>query len=58
MKLLDAQLAAGVKVNAAQFAREHGVSARTVYRHRARVLAEGEWRERCTQTAATVVFDL
>jgi transposase InsO family protein len=46
MKLLDAQLAAGVKVNAAAFAREHGVSARTVYRHRARILAEGVWRER------------
>lgn len=46
MKLLDAQLAAGVKINAAQFAREHGVSVRTVYRHRARVCAEGRWRER------------
>jgi len=46
MKLLDAQLAAGVRVNAAEFAREHGVSARTVYRHRARVRAEGQWRER------------
>lgn len=46
MKLLDAQLAAGVRMNAAEFAREHGVSARTVYRHRARVQAEGEWRER------------
>jgi hypothetical protein len=46
MKLLDAQLAAGVTVNAAQFAREHGVSARTVYRHRERIRAEGQWRER------------
>jgi transposase InsO family protein len=46
MKMLDAQLAAGVKINAAQFAREHGVSARTLYRHRARILAEGQWRER------------
>jgi putative transposase len=46
MRLLDAQLAAGVRVNAAEFAREHGVSARTVYRHRARIRAEGEWRER------------
>jgi putative transposase len=46
MKMLDAQLAAGLKINAAQFAREHGVSARTVYRHRARILAEGQWRER------------
>jgi putative transposase len=46
MKLLDAQLAVGVRVSAAAFAREHGVSARTVYRHRARVLAEGQWRQR------------
>jgi transposase InsO family protein len=46
MNLLDAQLAAGVRVNAAEFAREHGVSVRTVYRHQARVRAEGEWRER------------
>ena len=42
MKLLDAQLAAGVRVNAAEFAREHDVSTRTVYRHQARVRAEGE----------------
>ena len=46
MNLLDAQLAAGVAVNAAAFAREHGVSVRTVYRHRARVGQEGLWRER------------
>jgi transposase InsO family protein len=46
MRLLDAQLAAGVKVIAAQFAREHGVSVRTVYRHQTRVRAEGGWRER------------
>lgn len=46
MNLLDAQLAAGVRVSPAQFAREHGVSARTVYRHRARIRAEGEWRAR------------
>lgn len=46
MNLLDAQLAAGVRVNAAQFAREHGVSVRTVYRHQARIRAEGEWKER------------
>jgi putative transposase len=45
MKMLDAQLAAGVRVNAAQFAREHGVSVRTVCRHRARVRAEGQWCE-------------
>ncbi|WP_116511149.1 DDE-type integrase/transposase/recombinase [Micromonospora sp. B006] len=46
MNLLDAQLAAGVRVNAAEFAREHGVSVRTVYRHRARIRAEGQWQER------------
>ncbi len=31
MRLMDAQLAAGVQVDAAAFAREHGVSVRTVY---------------------------
>lgn len=46
MKLLDAQLAAGVRFVAAEFAREHGVSVRTVYRHQERVRAEGEWRPR------------
>src|ERR1044071_9372053 len=46
MNLLDAQLAAGVRGNAAEFAREHGVSARTVYRHEARTRAEGQWQQR------------
>src|SRR4051812_3397891 len=46
MNLLDAQLAAGVRVNAAEFAREHGVSMRTVYRHQARTRAEGLWQQR------------
>ncbi|MBQ1040450.1 DDE-type integrase/transposase/recombinase [Micromonospora sp. C81] len=46
MNLLDAQLAAGVRVNAAEFAREHGVSVRTVYRHQARIRDVGEWQER------------
>jgi transposase InsO family protein len=46
MNLLDAQLAAGVRLNAAEFAREHGVSERTVYRHQARIRAEGQWHER------------
>ncbi|MET8258814.1 leucine zipper domain-containing protein, partial [Micromonospora sp. NPDC005205] len=46
MNLLDAQLAAGVRINAAEFAREHGVSVRTVYRHQARIREAGEWRER------------
>lgn len=53
MRLLDAQLAAGVPVNAAGFAREHGVSVRTVYRHRARVRAEGEWRPRSRRPRAS-----
>jgi putative transposase len=46
MNLLDAQLAAGVPVNAAGFAREHGVSVRTVYRHRDRIRVEGQWQQR------------
>jgi transposase InsO family protein len=46
MNLLDAQLAAGVAVNAAEFARRHGVSVRTVYRHRDRVRVEGQWQQR------------
>ncbi|WP_343448780.1 DDE-type integrase/transposase/recombinase [Micromonospora oryzae] len=46
MNLLDAQLAAGVRINVAEFAREHGVSVRTVYRHQARIRDEGEWHER------------
>lgn len=46
MNLLDAQLAAGVRLNAADFAREHGVSVRTVYRHQARIRAEGQWQTR------------
>jgi putative transposase len=46
MNLLDAQLAAGVQVDAAGFAREHGVSVRTVYRHQARIRAEGRWQAR------------
>ena len=46
MNLLDAQLAAGVRLNAAAFAREHGVSPRTVYRQQARIRAEGSWQQR------------
>jgi putative transposase len=46
MNLLDAQLAAGVRINAAEFAREYGVSVRTVYRHQARTRAEGQWQQR------------
>src|SRR5215475_9199955 len=47
MNLLDATLAAGVKIeNAAQWCRDHGVPVRTFHRHRQRVRAEGEWRTR------------
>src|SRR5688572_28910 len=46
MNLLDAQLAAGVQLDAAEFAQEHGVSVRTVYRHQARTRAEGHWQAR------------
>lgn len=46
MNLLDAQLAAGVAINAAEFAREHGVSVRTVYRHQERTRVEGQWAQR------------
>jgi transposase InsO family protein len=46
MNMLDAQLAAGVRVNAAAFAREHGISERTVFRHQARVREEGAWLPR------------
>ena len=46
MNLLDAQLAAGVQLNAAEFAREYGVSVRTVYRHQARTRTEGVWQQR------------
>jgi putative transposase len=46
MNLLDAQLAAGVQLNAAEFAREYGVSVRTVYRHQARTRTEGQWQHR------------
>jgi putative transposase len=45
MKAMDAALVADVPIdNVTQFCREHGVSARTFYRHRARITAEGQWR--------------
>jgi transposase InsO family protein len=53
MNLLDAQLAAGVRLNAAEFAREHGVSVRTVYRHRARIETEGQWQPRSRRPHAS-----
>jgi putative transposase len=47
VKAMDALLQAGVKVdNVAGWCREYGVHPRTFYRHRARIEAEGGWRER------------
>jgi transposase InsO family protein len=47
VKALDALLQAGAVVGSvAQLCRDHGVNPRTFYRHKARIEAEGEWRER------------
>lgn len=46
LNLLDAQLVARVNFDVAAFCREHNISRRTVQRHRARIEAEGQWRER------------
>jgi putative transposase len=47
MKLLDAMLQVGVPIeNVSEWCRANGVEPRTFYRHRARVAAEGAWRER------------
>jgi DNA-binding transcriptional MocR family regulator len=47
VKAMDAALAAGVKItNVEAFCEQHEVSPRTFYRHRARIEAEGLWRER------------
>jgi hypothetical protein len=47
VKAMDAALVAGVKIdNVEQFCRALGVTARTFYRHRARIEAEGRWHER------------
>jgi hypothetical protein len=44
---MDAALVAGVKIdNVERFCRELGASPRTFYRRRARIQAEGRWRER------------
>ena len=44
---MDAALVAEVRIdNIEAFCREHGVSRRTFYRHRARIAAEGVWSER------------
>src|SRR5262245_21039006 len=44
--MLDSLLAAVVRVNAAESSRAHGVSARTVYRHQARVRRDGQCQAR------------
>jgi transposase InsO family protein len=47
VKAMDALLQAGMKIdNVAAWCREHGVNPRTFYRHRARIRAKGQWRER------------
>lgn len=47
MRLMDATLQVGVPIeNVAEWCRLNGVNERTFYRHRARVAAEGAWRER------------
>jgi len=47
MRLMDATLVVGMKIdNVAEWCRVNGVNPPTFYRHRARILAEGRWRER------------
>src|SRR5574342_331154 len=47
VKAMDALLQAGAKIgNVVRWCREHGVNPRTFYRHKARIAAEGVWRER------------
>ena len=47
MKYMDAMLTAGARVpDVSEFCREHGISRRTFYRHRARIEAEGSWQPR------------
>ncbi|MDW5327328.1 DDE-type integrase/transposase/recombinase [Plantactinospora sp. KLBMP9567] len=47
MTAMDALLAAGVRIdNVQQWCDDNNVNPRTFYRHRARVQAEGVWRER------------
>ncbi|WP_028927467.1 helix-turn-helix domain-containing protein, partial [Pseudonocardia acaciae] len=66
MRFLDAMLVAEVKIdNVAEWCRANGVNPRTFYRHRARVAAEGEWRERSrrprsspTATSGVVVAEV
>src|SRR5688572_8982453 len=47
VKAMDAALVAGIQIgDVTAFCREHGVSTRTFYRHRARIVTEGRWEER------------
>ncbi|RBM22844.1 IS481 family transposase, partial [Prauserella sp. PE36] len=47
MLLMDATLVVQPKLeNVSEWCRANGVDRRTFYRHRARILAEGQWRER------------
>lgn len=47
MRLMDATLIVDPEIeNVAEWCRLNGVNPRTFYRHRARILAEGEWRPR------------
>lgn len=47
VKAMDALLRAGARIdNVAAWCRVHDVNPRTFYRHRARIAAEGVWRER------------
>jgi putative transposase len=46
MKLMDATIEAGVKVNVTAWCEANGISRRTFYRHRQRIEAEGSWQPR------------
>src|SRR5688572_20838457 len=59
VKAMDAALAAGVRIdNVEWFCREHGVSTRTFFRHRARIAVEGQWRERAGRQLAAWICKL
>jgi transposase InsO family protein len=46
MKLMDATIEAGVKVNVTRWCEANGISRRTFYRHRQRIGQEGSWQPR------------
>jgi putative transposase len=46
MKLMDATIEAGVKVNVTRWCEANGISRRTFYRHRKRIEQEGSWQPR------------